>query len=139
VEVHHAAALELRHLDVGHTDPLARRLLRQAGLAGELALDVGARALEQAARVVVPQRAALVVEAVRADRLAEAQVVLGVALAAGQRAAVQARLAPAARTARQPLAAGLADRVHRAEARRREGREHERMLGDRLGHAFAAA
>ena len=32
----------------------------------------------------------------------------------------------------------LADRVHRPEARRRKGREHQRMLGDALGDALAA-
>jgi hypothetical protein len=139
VEVDDAAALELGDLDVRHAHPLARVLLREARLAGELALDVGTRALEQPARVVVPQRAPLVVEAVRADRLAEARIVIGVAPAARQRAPVRAGLAAAARAARQPPTARLANRVHWAEARGGDRREHERMLGHRLWDALAAA
>jgi hypothetical protein len=80
--VHDAAALELGDLDVGHAHELARPPLRHKRLAGELALDVGARAPEQPTRVVVPQRATLVVKAVRADRLALARIVLRVPLAA---------------------------------------------------------
>ena len=55
MEVHHTAALELRHLHVGDAHLRACDFLRNADLAGKLALDIRPRAAEQPPSVVVPQ------------------------------------------------------------------------------------
>ena len=79
------------------------------------------------------------VEAVGADRLAHARVVLVVHAPAGKPHAVRANgrvvAGPAApRPAVRPVPAC----VHRAEARRGQRDEHGRVLGDRVGDALAA-
>ena len=88
VEVQRAAALELGDLHVG--DPHAQPLLRDAAQPGELARELDRRPPPQLGRERVPEHGVLVVKALRADRLAQARVVLVVDLVARERDAVRA-------------------------------------------------
>ena len=105
------------------------------------AAQVDRRAAPQLAERVVPDHRAPVVEAVRAQRLAEARVVARRARSP-QRAGRRAAQTGASR--RGPAAARLAVRPEprasaRPEARRGQRHEHRRMLGHGLRDALAAA
>ncbi len=137
VEVQRAAALVLGHLHVRRAHPqLALLGLRQAR---ELTRHLVRRPPPQLGRERVPQHRVLVVEALRADRLAEPRIVLVVDLVARERHAVRARLALPPRPAPARLAVDHATRVHRPEPGRRQRQEDHRMPRDGLGHALAAA
>ena len=112
VQVHEAAALVFGDLDVGDADLLAQPLLRHAGVARERARDVDrAGAAPQLAERVVPDDRARVVEAVQAQRLTEARIVL-VVHAGRTRAARRARRR-ARRGAGGSVAAGRPGRAAR--------------------------
>jgi len=140
VEVQRTTPLVLRDLDVGHAHAPVELPLADPDQAGELARDSDRGAAPELWRHRVPQRRVFVVEAFRAERLAELGIVFGVELATREPHAVPADLAMPARPATSRLAARReAPGVHEAEARRRQRQEQHRMSGDRLGNALAAA
>jgi len=78
VQVHQAAALVLRHLHVGHLHQLTQALLRHPGEGGELAREVDRGVAPQLAEQVVPDHRALIIEALRAQRLTETRIIQAV-------------------------------------------------------------
>jgi hypothetical protein len=139
MQVHQAAVLVLRHLHVGHPDLLVQTLLGDPKQLGELSGEVDRRAAPQLAEQVVPHDGALVIEAVRAQRLPEARVLGGVHAAAGQRDAVAADRPLPARMAPERLTVRAEDvGVHDPERRCCERREERRVPGHGVGDAFAA-
>src|SRR5690606_6773160 len=114
VEVQGAAALKLSDLDVRHAR--SKALLAHASQPSELARKLDRRSPPQFGRERVPQDRVLVVEAVRANRLAEALVALVMHERAPDRNAVRAGRAVSSRPAPSRLAVDYATRVHRPEA-----------------------
>ena len=135
MEVDQAPALELGHLGIGEPDP-------GAVVAGELvqaAAQGDGSAPPQFGRVSVPDDCAVVVVAVRAQRLAQAGVGLVVAVGAGQGPAVRAEGPLAAGAAALDLPVWADDPgVNGAEGGGGEGGEHARMDRHRLRDALAA-
>src|SRR5262249_32373053 len=133
-EVDQPAALELGHLRIRRPYTGAARLSELV----QAAAGCNDGAAPQLWRVRVPHHRAVVVVAVRAQRLAETGVVFPVPLPAGDPAPVRAevRLAPGA--APRQFAAACDDAgVNRAEGGGGEGREHARVRDDRRWHALA--
>ena len=97
MKVQRPAALVLGDLHVGDAHAPAQLAVREAGQARELARDLDRRPPPQLRRQRVPQHRVLVVEAVRAQRLAQPRVVLVVDLAARQPHPVRAHVRRAAR------------------------------------------
>ena len=85
MQVHQPACLVLGDLDVRDPRELPQPLLRDPEHGGEVTGEVDGRAPPQLPERVVPDHRGLVVEALNAQRLAEARVVLVVHLAAGER------------------------------------------------------
>ena len=140
MQVHEAAALVLGDLRVRHAHELPQPLVGHPGQPGKHARQVDRGAAPEFRKRVVPDHRSGVVEAVRADRLAQAQVVFAVHLAAGQPDAVLAgRRVPAWAAAPRPAVWANASRVHEPEAGRREGDEQSRVLDHGVGHTFATA
>ena len=140
MQVHEAAALVLGDLRVGDAYELAQRLLRHAGQPRERAREVDGRAPPQLAERVVPDHRRGVIEALAAQRLAQARLVLVMHPAAGQPDAVRAN----GRVAAWPAAPRGAVRsewpgVDEPEAGCRQRDEERRVLGHRLGDGLAAA
>src|SRR6266498_450844 len=139
VEVDHAPPLVLGDLGVADAHDLRELGGRESGGARQLAAEVDGRSTPERRRQRVPDDRGLVVEAVRADRLAKARVVGLVAAPAPGRAPVRASCARASRMARPDGPAALAATVDRPERRRGKGDEQPRMLGDAGRDALAAA
>ena len=146
VEVDRAAGLILGGFAVADPDAVG-----QVAVAGELVevpFDRLLGAPPQFPGGVVPDHVRVVVVAVRAQRLAEPGIVAGVAVEAGQLAAVRAHFRLAPGVAGLCLAAavrltGAGVQPHRprmdgAEGRGGEGSEHGRVRRDVVGDAFAA-
>ena len=140
VEVDDAAGLVFGDLDVPDPDQGAELFLGDAQAAGQLAGQVGDEPAPQVPGVGVEQHRGLVVVAVRAHRLAEPGIVLGVPGGAGDVPAVRAAacVGVAAGTAGQHGLAAHPPGVHRPEGGGGEGGEHARVGGDRAGDAFAS-
>ena len=160
VEVHRAPALHLGDLAVRHPhrrhppdpagvgDDLDVGDAASAAQCGEVAFDGLFGASPQFAGEVVPDDLVVVVVAVQAQRLTELRIVGVVAGEAGRGLPVRAGAGGAAgvagcraAVAAPPVGAGVAGDVpvvHRAEGRRGEGGEDDRMRGDRGGDALAA-
>src|SRR5262249_54532240 len=135
VEVDQPAALKLRDLGVRQLDPDAVAL----GQLAEAAADADDSAAPQLGGVRVPDHGSLVVVAVRAQRLAQAGVVLFLPPAPGQPPPMWAVVHLAAGWAPgDPATAGDHAGVDGAEGGGGEGGEHTRVGGDRLGNALAA-
>ena len=139
MEVQRAAALVLGHLHVRRAHTSSRTASDSVRRASSRGIWIR-RPPPQLRRERVPQHRVLVVEALRADRLAEPRIVLVVDLVARDRRRHAGTTSPfAPRPAPPRLAVDHAARMHRPEARRRQRQEHHRMLRHRLGHALAAA
>ncbi|GHJ11458.1 hypothetical protein TPA0907_58250 [Micromonospora humidisoli] len=160
VEVHRAPALHLGDLTVGH--PHRRHPADSAGVGddldvgdaasatqgGELAFDGLFRAPPQFAGGVVPDGLVVVVVAVQAERSTELRIVgvvageagCGLSVWAGAGGAPGAAGCGTAVTA-PPVGAGVSGDVpvvHRAEGRRGEGGEDDRVRADGGGDGLAA-
>ena len=140
MHVHEPALLVLGDLHVRRAHEALESLLRDAEPASELARQVDRGPPPQLAEQVVPQQRARVVEALAAQRLAQARIVLGVHARARERVAVRAdrRVAAGPAAPRPPVRSEHAS-VNRPEARRRQRGEDHRVLGDAVRHALAAA
>jgi hypothetical protein len=139
VDVDEAARLVFGDLRERDADGLAQPLLRQSACLRELARHVDRRAPPELAEQVVPQHRRVVVEALRADRLAVPFVISVMDDVAADPSPVRAHRRVASRQASANLAGRVgAVRVHRSEAGRGEGHEDSRVLCDGLGDAFAA-
>src|SRR5438034_5980595 len=138
--MHEPAGVVLGDLDVGDAGELAQPLLRDAKDRGEVTGEVHGGAPPQLSERVVPDHGGLVVEALQAERLAEARVVLVVHLPAGQPDAVLADgcVAPRAAAAGFAVFAEWAG-VDVPEAWCGQCGEHERVGGHAVGYALAAA
>src|SRR6266511_2282562 len=139
VEVDDPAPLVLGNLGVADAHDGRELSRRESNGARQLAAEVDGRPAPERRRQRVPDDRGLVVEAVRADRLAEGLVVGLVAAPAPGRASVPASSVWAARMARPDGPALLAATVDRPERRRREGDEQPWMLGDAGRDALATA
>jgi len=140
VEVHDATFLIFGHLDVADPGESAQLPLGEASPARQMAGQISGEPAPQLARVSIEEDGSLIVVAIGAQRPAESGISLVVAARAGDVAAVRAAafLVIPARPARQHGLAAHAPRVHRAEGRGSQGREHARMPGHRLRDALAA-
>jgi hypothetical protein len=139
MEMQRPATLVLRHLHIRDPRPLPQPPLRRARQPGELARDLDRRSPPQLWGQRIPDHGLLVVEAVRAERLAEPRIIRVVDLAAGQTNTMPAHRRVPPRTAPQRLAVALAGCVDRPERRSRQRRKHRRMSGHRFGDTLAAA
>jgi hypothetical protein len=134
-----AASLVLGHLAERHPHHPVKPTAGDPSQVGQRALDVLGGAPPQLRRERVPQHLRLVVEAVAADRLAQATLPVAVALPTAHLAAMRTALVQVSGPAGQQLAASVvALGVDRAEARRGERHEQPGMGGDGVGGAFAA-
>ena len=139
VEVDDAAALELRDLDKRHPAPPGELGCGQPGNPGQRAADGDGEPAPQLGGVPVERDMPGVVVAVRADRLAESRVVVGVDGHAPARPPVWAQpwCAAGGPAARGPGSVG-AGGVHRPESGCGEGGEHQRVGSDRFRDALTA-
>jgi hypothetical protein len=137
VEVHDATFLIFGHLDVADPDESAQLPLGKANPARQMAGHVSGEPAPQLARVSIEEDGSLIVIAIGAQRPAESGIILVVVARAGDVAAVRAA-AFLVIPARQHGFAAHPPRVHRAEGRGGQGREHARMPGHRLRDALAA-
>ena len=138
VEVDRAASLELGHLGVGDPDQPPQLGLLEADQPAQGTLDGDGGPTPQLGRQRVPEHLRLGVVAGRAQRLAQARVVLVMAMPAAIPAAMRAAgTLPVGVAGQHQPPLGLA-RVDPAEGRRGEGHEQPRMGGHGVGDALAA-
>ncbi len=137
MEVDHAAQLVLSDLRVLHRRHLGQPVRGQLQLLGEEPVQGDREPAPQVRCPPLPHQLGAVVVAVAADGLSERGVVLCMMRQTGPWAAVFAgRFVAGVRVA---AAAMVAPAVDGPERRSGEGREHQRVLGDRLGHRLAAS
>ena len=132
VEVDDAAALVLGDLGVLDGGQVAHAAAGDAERLGDQPAQGDGEPAPQVGCPPLPHDLGGVVVAVRAQRLTQLGVVVAVPHQAARRPTVRA----AARAAVRP-SAGL-DAVHVTERRCGERREHQRVVGHRLGHGLAA-
>ena len=139
MQMHEAAVLVLSDLHVRHPHLLVQPLLRHPDQGGEAPRQIDHRPSPQLTEQVVPDHRPGVVETVGAQRLAEARIVRGVNPRAGNGDAVAADRPVAPRPAPRRLSICAKDvRVHDAERRSGQRREHRRMPHHGLRDALAA-
>jgi hypothetical protein len=140
VEVDRAPCLVLSDLAERHPHHPVKPTPGDPGELGQGALGVLGGAPPQLRCQRVPEHLADVVEAVAADRLAQAALAVAVPLPAAHGAAVRAALVEIPRPAGQQLPAAVAALgVDGAEAGRGKGHEQPRVRADRVGEALATA
>nr|WP_246090102.1 hypothetical protein [Nonomuraea deserti] len=138
MEVDDAAPLVLGDLGEGDRRLPAQRLDRQPVEPRETTAQRQREAPPQLGADGVEQHRALVVVAVRAQRLAEPLIVGAVPVGAGHDPPVRADLGVAASVAGQYLAVPLPPRVDRSKRRRGKSHEQAWVSADRFRHALAA-